>query len=320
MTTNALRMREATLITSSLLLIGGTTLGCNSDDADPQASEAGRIVDSFVCPGGDDIVPGINTLMVNGRARTFVADFPSDATAQVGILFSWHGYNQAEGTHRTSSNLNPDGNPELPVIVITPDDVDFDLPVGLDWQLNEGAVEDNVDLQFFEAMVGCLNTQLDVDPNRIYSLGYSAGSVFSSLLHSVYPKLIRAVICISGMWFNDPEQVDLIGLGGGALLSPTWPPLNPDDGGTILLTHGGPSDIAAAIINLEAMAQAAMPFLAEGGRVVIDCPHNDGHVGHPDLGPTMISKFISEHRADEETPYLSGGYAGFPSSCILRLP
>ncbi len=305
-----------------LLALGCAAAACTGDSEEPHEGDAARAqVEAFVCTDPSvEIVPGLNTIDVNGRTRTFVADFPSDPSARLGILFSWHGYNQPEGEHRTFSNLDPDGDPAHPVVVITPDDVDFDLPTGLDWQITEGSVENNVDLRFFEAMVACLNAQLDIDPNRVSSLGFSAGSVFSSLLHTVYPKLIRTVVAISGMWFNDPAQVSLIGLGGGSLISPTWPPLDPSDGGTILLTHGGPSDIAAAIINLEAMAQAAFPFLAEANRVVIDCPHNSGHTGHPDVGPEVISKFLSENPSDQDTPYLSGGYAGFPSSCALRLP
>jgi poly(3-hydroxybutyrate) depolymerase len=276
------------------------------------------MVDAFTCPGGN-IGPGTNTLMVRGRQRTFVADFPANPTRRMGILFSWHGYNQAEGQHRTASNLQPDGDPALPVVVITPDDVDFELPVGLDWQLDEGSVDKNVDLQFFEAMVGCLNQQYDIDPARIHSLGYSAGSVMTALLHSVYPRLVRNVICISGMWFNDQKEIDAI-IFAGAVLKPTWPALRQEDGGTILLTHGGLTDIAAVIINLETMAQNAFPFLAQAGRVVVDCAHNNGHTGSPDVGPSVISRFISVNPSDIPSPYLSGGYSGFASSCKLRLP
>lgn len=294
----------------------GEATGGNSAVGAP--GQPADVVNSFVCPGGS-IVPGFNTLMVNGRARTFVADFPADPTRPMGILFSWHGYNQAEGQHHDASNLNPNGNPDLPVVVITPDDLDFELPVGLDWQLDEGSVATNVDLQFFEAMVGCLNEQYDIDPARIHSLGYSAGSVMTALLHSVYPTIVRSVICISGMWFNDQAEIDAI-IFAGLVLSPTWPPLRPEDAGTILLTHGGLTDIAAVIINLETMAQRAFPFLAQANRVVVDCAHNNGHTGSPDVGADVISRFISENPSDRPSPYLSGGYVGWPGSCALRLP
>lgn len=302
----------------SVLILGAAIPAC-AEDPDRELSEAAKVVAAFSCPDGENIVAGSNTLIVNGLARTLIADFPADPSAPMGILFSWHGYNQPEGDHHRLSNLDPDGNPDLPVVVITPDDVEFELPAGLDWQLNEGSAEYNVDLQFFEAMVGCLNAQYDIDPNRVYSLGYSAGSVMSALLHSTYPKLVGVIVAISGMWFNDPEQVNLIAF-GSSVLSPTWAPLDPADRGTILLTHGGTTDIAAGIINLEAMAQAAFPFLKDANRAVIDCPHDEGHTGHPDVTPSVISSFISENRVDELSPYLAGGYAGFPESCTLRLP
>ena len=141
----------------------------------------------------------------------------------------------------------------------------------------------------------------------------------TALIHSAYPKIVRTIICISGMWFNDQAEIDNI-LFAGIVLHPTWLALKPEDHGTVLLTHGGVTDIAAVIINLEAMAQSAFPFLAAADRVVVDCAHNNGHTGSPDVGPDVISDFISENPSNIDSPYRTGGYAGWPSSCQLRLP
>ena len=204
------------------------------------------------------------------------------------------------------------------MVVVTPIDIDFDPPVGLDWQLDAGTAADNVDLALFEATLGCLNAQYTIDPARIYSYGFSAGSVMTSLIHSAYPDLVSAVVCVSGMWFNDPAQVEMINL---IPVEPSWPALDPSDGGTVLLTHGGPNDVTVFnIANLENMAQAAFPFLKAAERVVVDCAHDGGHTLHPELTTANVMQFFADHRAGELSPYLDRQPTAFPTSCSLRLP
>jgi predicted esterase len=272
----------------------------------------------FPCPGGT-VGPDMNTLTVGGVARTFYADFPTNMSQPMGVMFSWHGYGQQMQEFRGLAALDPDGDPSLPVIVVTPDDTGIQPPVGLDWNISKGTPADmNVDLAFFEAMLGCLNEQYDIDPTRIYSYGFSAGSVFTSLLHSRYPKLLSAIIAESGAWFNDQAEKDLVMV---FTLDWNWPPLDPADSGSVLLTHGGPTDVTVLnIISLEAAAQAAFPFLKAENRVVVDCAHSGGHILAPDVTPAVISAFISAHRAGDPSPYLTGGYGGFSASCTLRLP
>jgi hypothetical protein len=104
-------------------------------------------------------------------------------------------------------------------------------------------------------------------------------------------------------------------------VSPTWPALDPADGGAVLLTHGGPGDVTVLnVANLENMAQAAFPFLAAANRVVVDCAHDRGHIPHPEITAATVGRFLASHRAGEPSPYRSGGYSGFPASCALRLP
>lgn len=273
---------------------------------------------SFACPGGT-IVPGVNELQVGDKTRRFNADFPEDVSQPMGALFSWHGFGDTWENHRAASALDPNADPALPVVVITPDDSGMMPPVGLDWDIAKGTPDDeNVDLAFFEAMLGCLNEQFPIDPTRLYSYGFSAGSVMTSLLHSRYPKLLSAIVAVSGAWFNDEAEQELVNV---FTIDWQWPELVGADGGAVLLTHGGPNDVTVFnLLDLEAAAQAAIPFLNAANRVVIDCPHDNGHTPHPDVTPAIVSKFISAHRAGEPSPLLSNPLEGYPESCTLRLP
>lgn len=265
----------------------------------------------------------MNTVQVGDRARSFYAEFPTGSRGPLGTVFSWHGYNDSGSDGdaagwRRADEVDASVDPTHPIIVITPIDVDFDPPVGLDWQLDKGTAAENIDLAFFEAMLGCLDAQYDLDPTRIYSYGFSAGSVMSSLIHSAYPEIVTAVVCASGMWFNDPAQVAMIKL---IPVSPSWPALDARHGGAVLLTHGGPADVTILnVANLEDMAQAAFPFLKANDRVVVDCPHTGGHALHPALGTSHVMRFFADHRAGQPSPYASGEFSGYPAGCTLRAP
>lgn len=302
-----------------LLALGALACGpTNPGGAGGSGGGGGSPAIPFACPGGS-IAPGNNTLTVNGVPRVFHAEFPSDRSRSMGVLFSWHGFTDTVENHRRIAGLNPNADPAQPVVVITPDDTGMLPPLGLDWDIGRGTPADaNVDIAFFEAMLGCLNTQYPIDATRLYSYGFSAGSVMTSLLHSRHPKLLSAIVNVSGAWFNDPAQEAMVNVFD---VDWNWPPLDPADGGAVLLTHGGPGDVTILnVMDLERAAQAAFPFLKAANRVVVDCPHNRGHVIHPEVTGAVVSRFISAHRAGQPSPYRSGGYQGLPASCTLRLP
>lgn len=294
----------------------GGSGGAGGGDSGPGAPTI-----SFACPGGT-IEDGSNTMTVDGKERTFFADFPSDTTAPLGVVFSWHGFGDNATNYRAAMNLDPDADPAQPVVILTPEDTNMQPPTGLGWDIRAGKPGDsNVDLPFFEAMLGCLNEQHSIDAARVYSVGFSAGSVFTALLHSRYPELFAATVHQSGAWMNDPEQTKLVQL---LQVDWSWPDLDPTDEGNVLLTHGGPTDVVGAmgftVFNLEDSAQAALPFLAAGQRTVVDCAHDKGHVLHPELTPAMVVKYLTAHRAGEPSPYADGTFEGYPDSCTLLLP
>lgn len=313
---------------------GSAGAGGSDDDAadgggDSDGSGGAGDVDSggsapeipFACPGGT-IADGSNTITIGGKNRTFFADFPSDTSGPIGVVFAWHGFGDTATNFKAAAHLDPNADPAHPVVILTPEDTKMNPPQGLGWDIRAGKPGDsNVDLAFFEAMLGCLNEQQSIDASRIYSVGFSAGSVFTALLHSRYPELFAATVHQSGAWMNDPEETKLVQL---LKVDWSWPDLDPADRGNVLLTHGGPTDQVGAmgftVFNLEDSAQAALPFLEAANRTVIDCAHDKGHTLHPEVTPTMVVKYLTAHRAGAASPFAGGTLEGFPGSCTLRLP
>lgn len=331
------------------LLVIGLVAGCGSSDTNPAgsggaagAAGSGGAAGSagsaggagaagtggtaptipFACPGGT-IAPGSNTLSVDGAQRTFFADFPSDTSKPIAVVFSWHGYGDTAANFR-NLGLGPDADPSFPFVVITPEDTNLFPPAGLDWAIFQGADGDkNADADLFEGVLGCLNEQYSIDASRLYSVGFSAGAIMTNLLHSRYPKLLAATLAYSGAWFDDSaeaQKVNTLGLS----VSFSWNPLLPADGGAVLITHGGASDQFGiggnTVIDFEQEAALAVPYLTAGGRTVVECAHTSGHTPDPEVTAAVVRKFLSAHQLGHPSPLTSGTFAGYPSGCSLHTP
>jgi predicted esterase len=285
-------------------------------DAGPGDAGSAPAPSSFTCPKGGTITAGLDTLIVGTQTRQFYVDLPSDNSHSMAVVFSWHGFGQLTSDFRNQVALDPNAIAGTPAVIVTPVDTGLLPPAGLDWDILSN--DPNVDLPFFEAMVGCLEAQLHVDPARIYSFGFSAGAVFTNLLASQYPKLFAAIVTESGAWFNDKAEVALVTVP----LPWSWPPLDAADHGNVLMTHGGANDVTVAnIVSLENAAQAALPFLLANERTVVDCAHDQGHAIDPDVPNPLLMKYLFAHRLGEPPPYQAGTLSpDFPPSCSLNEP
>ncbi len=241
------------------------------------------------------IIEGLSTVFVHGVPRLFNVQFPADRS-RMALMFLWHGFLQIPTTFAGEAVYDPPAgrwrpfNPNafpMPLMIVTPFDTKMIPPWGLDWDIVQGGK----DVEYFDAMMQCIHEQFSIDDDRIYSFGFSAGAVFSNLLAAIRPHLFAATISESGAWFNDPGQVREVLV---QIIQWGWPAFNPADGGSVLLTHGGPNDFAT-IISLENATQSALPFLFNAGRTVTECRHDFGHTLDPDLTEAMYYEWMWSH-------------------------
>lgn len=277
------------------------------------------------------IVPGLNQdWEAHGMTRSFFVDFPSNASIPPALVFSFHGFGDNPAHWRQALALDPDTDPDFPMIIVTPESTHLqpvnlgNAPQGLDWDLaNGGHDHENRDVVLVQSILGCLKQQNSVNVDRVYSIGFSAGSVFSALLHSRFQYDFAAIVAMSGMWFNDPAQRNLIN--PLVPMNFAWDDLDPQFGGNVLLSHGGPSDaiviFGVPIVSIEDSANAAFPFLSSASRVVVDCPHTSGHTLPPTLSRQQMVSFLKAHERGQPSPYLAGGLdSSLGSVCSLREP
>jgi predicted esterase len=293
--------------------------GGNTDAGPPPPAEPEI---SFTCPdSAPSIENGLNETWpigkgVDGSDRVFHALIPAAATAgePVGLVFSWHGVGN-ELSDWTANNRVDNTGDGFPFIVISPDDANMVVqgePPGLDWDMFYSSPgDDNIDAAMFESIVGCLLADYNINKTQIYSLGFSGGAVMTNLLMARYPDLFAATAPLSGAFFSDPAQEDLLDPSGqGRQLLPSlgvdWNDLG-EGQQTVLITHGGSGDsygmFGVEVINFEDANVANVAYLTNKGRNVVDCPHTEGHSAHPAFWIPNLVRFLKDHPWHAPSPW-----------------
>ncbi len=311
--------------------VGGVDTGMfDTGTGDATTADTGTTTAPVIrweCPFEQEIVEGLNSgWNVDGTLRDFHVDFPnvSDDTP-VAVIFSWHGVGDTIDNFRAYMNFNPDGDPDFPFVVVTPHDTGL-LPIssrpGMTWDiLYSTNGDDNLEASLFKGVMGCLNQQITIDTERIYSVGFSGGAIAADMLHARFPDLVGAVVAMSGAWFNNHDTVETVNT-MGVPVTVGWDDFAEGTEGTVLITHGGTNDsyaITQEIINFDVAAGLDVPFLVENHRTVIDCVHNGGHAPHPNIRTAQIVAFFKAHRLNQTSPYWTEGLpSDFPGSCSLN--
>ncbi|MAO82992.1 MAG: hypothetical protein CMH50_03795 [Myxococcales bacterium] len=332
-----------------MLVVMATACGLPNDveSVDPPmntsaSSDAGVVTPEppfrFACDHGQALQDGLNRNMtLNGGlgTRNVTVEFPRvDRGTKMPIIFGWHGMGDNVGNFKRALNLGA-GSDEFPFILVLPEStnmnfLDPDRP-GVDWDnLDSVTGDNNKEVALVESVIGCLMNYDDIAWDQIYSFGFSAGALATNMLHSRLPHVFAATAALSGAWFNDPDQIDLLDPSGrGANLGiepdPVWDPLFPEDRGVVLLTHGGSQDnygvMGIEVINFESAHTATIDHMAENNRLLVDCAHTTGHRPHPQLSKQHYFNFLSAHRLGQPSPYLTDGLPSELSGpCVLRLP
>lgn len=281
----------------------------------------------FTCSTGN-VIDGWNKgRSIAGKTRDFYVVLPENPDNKpVGVIFVFHGFGDNVDNFKAFFNPNPDADPDFPYVLVFPKSLALAPGLGgmegLEWYiLNSSAGDSNPDAMFFEEILGCLASTVTVDPGSVFAFGFSAGAIFTNLLHSRYPDILQDVLSMSGAWFNDDDTVDGVNTMGMATLS--WDDMT-DTTATVFMTHGGQEDTYGAmgitIIDFEQSAGYAVPFLNGHGRTVIDCPHTSGHTNHPEIANGDIIRFFKDHRGPGPSPYAGGATPSYlPSSCTIQV-
>lgn len=236
------------------------------------------------------LVDGKNTFATGETTYEVKVVLPEDPIGAP-VLFAWHWLGGSANQIVRYLELQDLADDEG-VIVIAPDSDGS----AYEWHFTEGP-EGNPDLLLFEDLLSCAWQQWDVDLDRIYATGMSAGGLWSSYLTVHESEWLAATAPLSGG-------------------SDAWSYQTPERPLPVLLTWGGESDTYGSYSFHDASLYLS-EALREDGSFVVECQHSGGHT-LPPWGFAYAWDFLEAHPKDVGTsPWAAGLPEGMPSGCTI---
>jgi len=295
------------MIRFSMVFLGLTTAlfsGCSGespDGADSGASDSGQVgetgsVESVDLPAYSNgscpaLVDGVNKrFQVGEDKRKFRLSLPENPEGAP-VIFLWHWLG---GSSLQAMNyLSFDGVEGAEKAILVAPNTDG---YAYEWRFDKPSA-DNPDLLFFDDMLRCLYEEYQIDLDRVYATGMSAGGLWSSYLIVHRSERFAAIAPLSG----------------GAMEPAYQTPVEPIP---VLLFWGGENDTYAGF-SFETASQLFSGFLREDGHFVVECNHGEGHTFPSEVFPAMWTFFEAHPKGVSPEPYASGLPASFPSYCSI---
>jgi len=232
---------------------------------------------------------GLNTLRIAGEERDVHIYLPANPEGAP-VLFAWHYLGGEPVTFVDWFGIDDAARAEG-AIVIAPKS--RQIP-GVEWDTYAGQGSD--DLKVFDAMLTCAWENWQVDMDRVYSSGFSAGALWTVTLTQFRSKWLAAAAPVSG----------------GATQN-SWSPGNAIP---MMVTWGGPTDTYFTF-SFEDASNELLGQLDAGGHFAVRCVHDQGHLP-PLTGIDYIWDFFNAHPKDvDPLPWADGLPGSMPSMCDI---
>ncbi|HPQ68580.1 MAG TPA: hypothetical protein PKW95_05595 [bacterium] len=278
--------------------------GVDDDDDDDDATPP---------PGCDTLQAGWNTgYTVDGVQRAFYLDLPQGVfdSWPWPVVFNWHGYGDTAANMRTlfSSYIN---NEYMPFILVTIEDTGMLL----DWDIFNAMDPNNREIRLFDELLAELDTCYGIDPERVYTTGFSLGSAIACMMGLMRNETVAAVAGCSGGYASNPENVIPYSI-------TNWPDMDGvynQNRYVEVRLHGGVLD--NMILPFGQYGHNDIGFLNEHGHDAIDCVHNSIHnMGFMFMNPENFIEFFYDHpRGTVDSPYATDGLPdSFPDICTFH--
>lgn len=251
------------------------------------------------CP---DFATGAVELQVGGFGRNLLVTLPEQPKG-AGVLFLWHGlgdsaknFNNAFGVKQLAKALN--------VVVVTPDaccntpSAKGCCSMMTGWHF---IADSAVDAGIFDGTLSCLEAQHGVDRKRVYTMGFSAGGLWSTWLVMHRSAQLAAAAILSG-GVNDFN---------------VWS--KPAVAVPVMDSSGGPTDtFGNGIVDFQTSTEALNKNLVGAGHFVVHCQHNQGHTVTGDIVQFAV-QFLAAHSHDPkgQSPLSAGLPASAPAGCKI---
>ncbi|MBX7110617.1 MAG: dienelactone hydrolase family protein [Dehalococcoidia bacterium] len=191
-----------------LLGLGGLLAGCTGAQADPSASQPARVVASPTATGGVPTATasagGSTSDLVAARPYRLVEPPDTAGGGPAPLIVVLHGYGQEIASD--AFHLDPLAKSEGALVVHPPGTPDV---LGRRfWNATDVCCDFFAqgvdDVAYLRAVIDDVSAHHDVDPKRVYVVGYSNGAFMAQRLACDLADRVAAIVSISGVNFLDP--------------------------------------------------------------------------------------------------------------------
>ncbi len=232
---------------------------------------------------------GVISFMGLGGIRIEAGSKAAGPTAP--MVFYWHGTQSTSDEYDRMASAVKDGVlREDGVIVSFQDTTGGDL-------LSGTAVFGESDMALVDQLAACAVRDHNIDPNRIFTTGCSAGGLFATALAVLRSNYIAAAAPNSG------------GLILPSAFQGAFVP-------ALMTMHGEPGRDVVIVDFSDTSRTADDQFKSSGG-FVINCDHGGGHCGAGGLAPDVWEFFLAHPYGATPSPWSSSLPSGFNSSCDI---
>ena len=241
----------------------------------------------FQVPGADASFPVAPGESVNNRS--FIVQLPANPVGAP-VIFTWHWYGGAPDSAINFTGLGNVGHAEG-VIIVSPVSI-APAPQNdsgyFEWYTG-GSPDGNPDLELAKDVLGCLYEQFDVDLDRLYVTGHSAGAMFTSWAALHWGDRLAASLHMSG-----GEQYLPSYRPAGDRSRPPY--VTPSAPARTLVVHGGQSDqYAGAGQSTFSFRDASLMLssdLRSDGGSTVECDGGFGHAIPPNQGNATVAEYL----------------------------
>jgi len=259
----------------------------NEDTADTATAVEWPVYSNGACP---TLVQGKQSFNVGELSREFNLILPAEPEGKP-LVFVWHYLGGTADQMINYMGLESFA-PENDFIAVVPRSTDSTY----EWDFND-PTDANIDFKLFDDLLSCVGSQYNVDPNRIYATGMSAGGLFTSFLTHHRSQWFAATAPFSGGTTSQHYAVA-------------------DHPLPVMVTWGGPNDNYGGFDFAGPSAYLSENLRADG-HFVMECEHNLGHTLPPETTAMAWQFFLDHPKNITPEPY-SSVPESFPDWC--RIP
>ena len=155
---------------------------------------ANGVAPSAGCGRATTLANGRSSVDVNGKTRQYIIALPSnyDQNHAYKLIFGWHPWTGSAQMVASGGYYGLQKLSNNQAIFVAADGLDYH-DAGLGWGNSGGE-----DIAFYHAMLDQFRSELCIDENRIFSVGFSFGAMFSFTLGCTADSLTRAIVPMAG--------------------------------------------------------------------------------------------------------------------------